>query len=195
MSRAEDRRIGVAALRALAHPLRVRLLEQVSARQGATASMLARDVGESSGSTSYHLRQLARHGLIEEDVDRGTAKERWWRPVRGGLTVTGHEFATDPATRDAAQLVVDEFHRNRVARLRHWLDTATEWPAEWVEASATSKSSLRLAPPQLRALVGELFDVIERYRELEPGEGHAAIEVQLHAFPHADGAVPDEEAP
>ena len=57
----------VRAIRALSHPLRVRLLDLLRFDGPSTATLLARRVGESSGATSYHLRQLARHGFIEED--------------------------------------------------------------------------------------------------------------------------------
>src|SRR3954465_449336 len=69
----------VRALRALAHPLRNRLLGQLRLNGPATASQLGRVVGESSGSTSYHLRQLAEYGFVEEVEGQGTARERWWR--------------------------------------------------------------------------------------------------------------------
>src|SRR3954451_17844677 len=69
----------VRALRALAHPLRSRLLGQLRTNGPATASQLGREVGESSGSTSYHLRQLEQYGFVEEIEGRGTARERWWR--------------------------------------------------------------------------------------------------------------------
>ena len=71
-----------AALRALAHPLRGKLLAALRIDGPATASMLARRYGESSGATSYHLRQLARYGFIEDDASRG------WRPraLVAGLT-------------------------------------------------------------------------------------------------------------
>jgi DNA-binding transcriptional ArsR family regulator len=69
----------VRALRALAHPLRSRLLGLLRLHGPATASQLGRAVGESSGSTSYHLRQLAAYGFVEEVEGEGTARERWWR--------------------------------------------------------------------------------------------------------------------
>ena len=66
-------------LRALSHPLRLRMLEVL--REGpATASALGRRLGESSGATSYHLRALAKAGVVEED-ERGSKRERWWRRV------------------------------------------------------------------------------------------------------------------
>ena len=80
------RSLGAKEVRALAHPLRLRMLEAL-ADGPATASMLARDLGESSGATSYHLRALAAAGIIVEDLDRRKGRERWWKrdPDRVGL--------------------------------------------------------------------------------------------------------------
>ena len=80
------RSLGAREVRALAHPLRLRMLESLADRP-ATASMLARELGESSGATSYHLRALAAAGLILEDFDRRKGRERWWKrnPERVGL--------------------------------------------------------------------------------------------------------------
>jgi DNA-binding transcriptional ArsR family regulator len=68
----------VHAVRALAHPLRLTLLDRLRFEGPSTATLLARQVGESTGSTSYHLRQLARHGFIEE-APRTDGRERWWK--------------------------------------------------------------------------------------------------------------------
>jgi DNA-binding transcriptional ArsR family regulator len=74
----EPRKATRAEARVMAHPLRLRLIELL--REGpSTASRLARELGESSGSTSYHLRVLARAGLIEDDPDSGRGRERMWR--------------------------------------------------------------------------------------------------------------------
>ena len=81
-----SRSLGAREVRALAHPLRLRMLESL-ADGPATASMLGRELGESSGATSYHLRALASAGLIIEDLDRRKGRERWWQrdPDRVGL--------------------------------------------------------------------------------------------------------------
>jgi DNA-binding transcriptional ArsR family regulator len=63
---------------AMAHPLRLEILGAL-VEGPATASMLARRLGESSGSTSYHVRVLARAGAVVEDPELGTRRERWWR--------------------------------------------------------------------------------------------------------------------
>lgn len=68
----------VHVIRALAHPLRIRMLSFLQQEGSATSTTLARALGESTGSTSYHLRQLARHGLVEENADHGDRRDRWW---------------------------------------------------------------------------------------------------------------------
>jgi DNA-binding transcriptional ArsR family regulator len=70
------------ALRGLVHPFRLRLLDLLQADGPATATTLARRIGESSGVASYHLRVLAEHGFIVEGTTRGTARDRWWRAAR-----------------------------------------------------------------------------------------------------------------
>jgi DNA-binding transcriptional ArsR family regulator len=72
-------RTDLGAMRALSHPLRLELLDRLRTDGPATASLLAERIGESSGATSYHLRQLARYGFVEEDVRDAKGRERWWR--------------------------------------------------------------------------------------------------------------------
>ena len=65
-------------LRALAHPLRIQLLSLLRKDGPATATLLAKRLGESSGATSYHLRQLAAYAFVEDDPERSKAgRERW----------------------------------------------------------------------------------------------------------------------
>ncbi len=65
-------------LKALAHPLRRGILAELR-RGPASATTLAGALGKNTGVTSYHLRELARHGFVEEDPALGRGKERWWR--------------------------------------------------------------------------------------------------------------------
>ena len=117
------RAVDTASLQGLAHPLRVQLLEQLTHFGPATATQLAGRLGESSGATSYHLRQLARYGFVEEDPDRGPGRERWWRRVRGAISINTPELNESVASREAAAVVVNELQRGRLARLDHWLRT------------------------------------------------------------------------
>ncbi|RII11302.1 Helix-turn-helix domain protein [Streptomyces sp. YIM 130001] len=71
------------ALKAMAHPLRLRILRHLGTRGPATSTTLAADLGENTGTLSYHLRMLERGGLIEDIPERSGGRERWWRGVRG----------------------------------------------------------------------------------------------------------------
>ncbi len=66
-------------LRALTHPVRLRMLGILRTEGPATATVLAQRLGLNTGATSYHLRQLAQHGFIDDDAERGNGRERWWR--------------------------------------------------------------------------------------------------------------------
>ena len=119
------RSLGAKEVRALAHPLRLRMLESL-ADGPATASMLARDLGESSGATSYHLRALAGAGILVEDLDRRKGRERWWKrdPDRVGLISSAP--AEDPEYDAAvAQLESTMIGRDDEA-LRRYLNQRSE---------------------------------------------------------------------
>ena len=90
-----SRSLGAKEVRALAHPLRLRMLESLSDGP-ATASMLARELGESSGATSYHLRALAAAGLIVEELDRRKGRERWWKREPQSVGLISSAPAEDP---------------------------------------------------------------------------------------------------
>src|SRR5690242_5095730 len=68
-----------AGLRALSHPTRLRMLMLLRLEGPATSTSLAQRLSLNTGATSYHLRQLAEHGFIEEDAERGDARDRWWK--------------------------------------------------------------------------------------------------------------------
>src|ERR671916_1466944 len=96
-TRPTDHAVGPEALRGLAHPLRVRIIDLLNTHGPLTASRLAGLVGESSGSTSYHLRQLAKHGFVHEVEGKGTARERWWERPPGGFSISTLDNRDDQA--------------------------------------------------------------------------------------------------
>ena len=163
------RTLDAGALKALAHPLRVRIFDILAAHGPQTASTLASLVGETSGSTSYHLRALAAHDLIREVEGRGTGRERWWERPRGRIDVPGPGEMTSPANRAAAQIVTSEFFRVRHETLLAYLDRApAEAPEGWADVGITMTTHLDMTAEQalaLRAEVEALVEsAIERYR-------------------------------
>jgi DNA-binding MarR family transcriptional regulator len=178
------------ALQGLAHPLRVQLHDQLSVHGPATATQLAERLGESSGATSYHLRQLEKYGFVEEDPGRGSGRERWWRRVPVRMTIEGHTLASaSPATRDATMLVLNEFNRAKQARVQAWRDNYERWPREWSDASVESSSHLRVTADELAQVSAEIDAIVsawvERTRDRQ-SDGVADVEIQWYSFPVGD---------
>ena len=103
---AEQVRWTAAQLRGLAHPLRLELLHILRAEGPATATQLARRLGESSGSTSYHLRALERAGMIEEAEQRN-GRERWWKRVAERTLIPN---SIDPAIEGPERAELESAH-------------------------------------------------------------------------------------
>lgn len=156
------------ALRALAHPLRLRLVALLRADGPATASRLAERVGQSSGVTSYHLRKLADVGLVTEERDRGTRRERWWRSAYTATQWSQADFLGDPEARRASVSLRREIYRWQWRLLEQWLAEEEEWDKAWVDAAGVSDDLLVLTPRSLRAMTEEIHAVVRRYRERPP---------------------------
>ena len=177
----------VRALRALAHPLRNRLLGQLRLHGPATASRLGRAIGESSGATSYHLRQLAHYGFVEEVEGRGSARERWWR-ARHRMTswqaadVVAQEGGTE-VQHEMTRLQIDQHARILAA----WRDQKDALDPAWTAAASVNDYALRLRPEQAQALTEELNGVITRWMEEHPGdvpaEGAELVSVLMDVVP------------
>ncbi|NEM91704.1 ArsR/SmtB family transcription factor [Galbitalea soli] len=185
------RALDLAGLKALAHPLRVQIIDALSTYGASTASGLAERLRESSGATSYHLRQLEKHGFVREVEGKGTERERWWERVPGGIAVMVEQIGDSPAARSAAELVTREFQRSRESALQDFIVNGySTLSPEWMTAATVSSANLRLTAEQLAALVGELegtfHAALERYRDLdEPGA--RPVQVHFNAFPVVDG--------
>ena len=177
----------VRALRALSHPLRNRLLGILRLDGPSTATRLGQRVGESSGSTSYHLRQLAAYGFVEELEGHGTGRERWWR-ARHRMTSWRAEDLL--AQEDGAQ-VQDEMTRLQLdghARvLQAWLAQRDELDPVWATAASLNDYGLRLTPGEARRLADELGAVLDRWMQAHPADqrrdGTEIVSVLLDLVP------------
>jgi DNA-binding transcriptional ArsR family regulator len=162
-----------AAVRALAHPLRLRLLDLLRFEGPSTATLLGRQVEESSGSTSYHLRQLARYGFIEEAPERG-GRERWWRYRNRRVTLDGGGAG-------GRELLAELLSREAYA-LDHFLAQRDRLP-EWDAGSFFTTLALRLTAFELAELSESLEELLGRFRRAEADDAPAdARPVRLLAF-------------
>ncbi len=143
------------SLRGLAHPLRLQLLGMLRADGPATASQLAARTGQSSGSTSYHLRQLATYGFVVEDADRGTARDRWWRAAHRSTHFELPQDADEEVRalgEEYLRVVADDNARQVQAAIAGLATVEEDLGAGWSDAVWLSDVRLRLTLEEARAL-------------------------------------------
>lgn len=179
-------------LRALAHPVRVRLLGLLRVHGPATATRLAQRMELTSGATSYHLRQLAAAGFVAEDTGRGNARERWWRSVHQFTAFSDRELAAREM--DATLAYLRSIVASHTLLAQQAVNEMETLPERWRRVVSLNDTILRLTPDEALALRRELFDVVNRYRLHEPGGRGSAPEeaervaVVFHVLPGLDDA-------
>lgn len=188
----------VTQLRALSHPVRMRILGLLRTLGPATASRVARRLGLNSGATSYHLRQLAEHGFIEEAPDLGTKRERWWRAAS---QITSVPEPTDPS--DEGRDATDAFHHVVVAQQAGRMQAAAERrggeSAPWRAVTSISDVAVAVTAEQAKAIQDRLealvWEVIDEYGG-PPGsiaEGERRFNVVVGTFVDPDEPGWDSE--
>lgn len=173
-------------LRALAHPTRLALLELLAYRGPLTATEAGEELGESPAACSFHLRQLAKHGFIEESGG-GSGRQRPWRVVRGADYSASE---ADPETALAGVALTKVVAARREDLVERWQATARSYPPEWQEASFESYRPAFLTAQELRDM-GEAIDkLFEPYRgrvlgtDARPADG-LPVALIMQGFPVA----------
>jgi DNA-binding transcriptional ArsR family regulator len=185
-----ERDLDLVALKALAHPLRVEMYGVLSTYGPNTASGLAERLGESSGATSYHLRQLEKHGFVREVADRGTSRERWWERTPGAINFGMTEIATTPAGRSASSMITRQFRISQ-NRLRDDFENrgVDELSNEWLDAATISAANTRLTPAQLTDFVEAFMELLDTHIipfKNQIADGARPVFVNFEAFPVID---------
>ncbi|MEU7898645.1 winged helix-turn-helix domain-containing protein [Nonomuraea sp. NPDC049152] len=146
-------------IRALAHPLRIELIEVLGAEGEATATRCAEITGESVASCSFHLRMLAKYGFVEPGAPRG--REKPWR-----LAARTRRFGTDaddPASVQAIQEWAAVVVEREADRLREWIARVAAEPQEWVEACRLNTSTFWATPEEAAQVSQALSELTDRF--------------------------------
>jgi predicted ArsR family transcriptional regulator len=173
-------------MRALAHPVRIALLEALTLEGPKTATEVGELIGESATTCSFHLRQLARYGMVEE-AGGGKGRARPWR-----ASSLGFSFASshDEPERDvAASALVHLIRERQLGRYREWIETRATYPREWRDAAANSEYLCYLTVEELAQLNADLGALLaDRFVERLKApsnrpEGSVPVEVLLFSYP------------
>ncbi|WP_437720336.1 ArsR/SmtB family transcription factor [Sorangium sp. So ce861] len=165
----------VETLKAVAHPIRTKLLALLRYEGPATASELGRRLDESSGSTSYHLRQLARYGFVEEVSQQPNRRDKRWRATHRFTSWSWAEFAGDPEGRQISDALERRVLASAVDAFQRWSAERDTLDVRWADAGGVHDDLLRLTPSQLTRLTEELGEVFARYRSLPPDAGDEPV--------------------
>ena len=176
-------------MRALTHPVRLELLRVLGLEGPLTATQAGELIGEPPNTCSFHFRQLAKYGFVEE-AGPAPGRSRPWRLVTTRMHFT--HLHADPDTAMAASELESMMVDTYLSRLATFYATRSALPRQWQEVTGGSQATLHLTPAELRQVDQEIMAVLDRYsdRIADPGRRPAEsqpIEVLLFAFPSAQG--------
>jgi DNA-binding transcriptional ArsR family regulator len=150
------------AMRAMAHPVRLALMEALNHHGQLTATEAAEHVGESPSNCSFHLRQLAKYGFVEE-AEGGAGRQRPWQVVDVGMRFTDVQEDTEAAM--AAGALARVVHERWLARARAGMEQRRYLPEEWRTVTGSDQMTLYVTPDEMKAINDQLVGLLASYGE------------------------------
>jgi DNA-binding transcriptional ArsR family regulator len=175
------------AMRALAHPLRVALLEAVRRDGEITATRAAELLGESPGNMSWHLQTLAKYGFVEE-TGEGRGRSRPWRA--SSYSRSFETGMSDPETAAAGEALERTFLERAYGQMREWWSRRLTYPVKWRRAAFMTDSVRYLTAPELAAMMDDIVAVYDRYSDREDQKKRPAGALPVHLYAHGHPLPP-----
>jgi predicted ArsR family transcriptional regulator len=150
------------ALRALAHPLRWKLIEFIGREGTATATQCAEETGESVANCSYHLNTLAKYDYVEK-AEGGQGREKPWRLVDQRTSIT--DLGVDEEAALAARAASAAFLDYALAQIKERQLTAQLEPEEWRAVLGVNNSTDFMTPAEVEEVTEAMSTLMNKYRE------------------------------
>jgi hypothetical protein len=173
------------SLRALTHPVRLALLEALELEGPLTATQAGELIGEPPNTCSFHFRQLAKYGFVEE-AGPAPGRSRPWRLATFGMHFS--DLHENPDTAIAARELDRMLRERYFTRLAAFYAARSGYPLAWQETTGASQALLHVTPDELKSVDEQVTAILDRYRErnTDPAKRPAdslPIEVLLFAYP------------
>jgi len=172
-------------LRALTHPVRLALLEALALEGPLTATQAGDLISESPTTCSFHFRQLAKYGFVEE-AGAGPGRQRPWKIAHTGMRFS--DVTDDPEMSVAAKSLERMVFDRAMSRFASFHDTKSSYSKEWQEAAQNAETILWVSPDELREVTNEVLTIFSRFydRIADPSKRSAdalPVEVLLLSYP------------
>jgi hypothetical protein len=172
-------------LRALTHPVRLALLEALALEGPLTATAAGELIGESPTTCSFHFRQLAKYGFVEE-ADTGPGRLRPWKIINVGMRWS--DTSEDPETSVAAKSLERLVFDRALGRLTQFMAAKSNFPKVWQQASQNIETILWATPSELNQVTNEILAIFGRFHERitdesSRPEGSLPVEALLFTYP------------
>ena len=154
------------AIRALAHPARLAILEALFPGEELTATECASLTGLSPSATSYHLKALERWGLIEAGQARADGRDRPWK-ARGRSIEVSSQVPRETVLAESA--VLETFLDRNRALVAEFLDHQASEPPEWRDAVDLANGDYWLTAGELAEVSRALRSVLQPYENRRRG--------------------------
>jgi len=181
-------------MRALAHPVRIALVELFGVHATLTATQASEALGESPANCAFHLRTLAKYGFIEE-AGGGRGRERPWRASAKSHRIRLRQSGLDDTRAQLAAGALEQvWHDRMLARIRDAFATR-RWSPEWEDAAGSMQTLAFLTEAELREVRDEINAVIGRHldeRRVDPSQrpaGALPVEIIAFGYPRLDLAA------
>jgi DNA-binding transcriptional ArsR family regulator len=183
-------------LRALTHPVRIALIGKLVLHGPLTAAEASELIGEPPSTCSFHFRQLAKYGVVEE-AGGGKGRAKPWRMTTTGFSVTARE---DPASKLAEDALIRMVRERQFERYRTWLQTRAGYPLRWQDAGDDSEYVFYLTVEELEQLSSDLTAILMplfQKRMADPSKrprGSVPVQLLLLSHPIAYPEAAEAEA-
>lgn len=187
-------------IRALAHPARLAVIDEIYSGRELTATECAEIAGLSPSAMSYHLRSLEKAGIVERAPSAGDGRERPWRAAGPYLQVESRGNGAGELA--AAAALSSSVMGRTLEQFEAWMARRDREPKEWIEAAGASYGQLWLVPEEAKEIENHMVQITDTYRGRRGGDrpaGARRFRVALMVFPSdepkADDAKPEKREP
>jgi DNA-binding transcriptional ArsR family regulator len=170
-------------IRALAHPARMAVIDELYTGRELTATECAEIAGLSPSAMSYHLRSLEKAGIVERAESTGDGRERPWRAAGSYLQV---ESGTGPSGIAASAALSQTVLGRTAADFDRWIERRGREPKEWIDASGASYGRVWLLPEEAKQIEEEMVTMLDKFRDRRAGNrppGARRVRVAIMVFP------------